>query len=117
MRSTIPATVLTAMVDMAATEPIAAIPIIPILSIRLARDMVTARRRSMQRQAIFQILCSSLITVQAAGTDATMAVVEDGVVASATSRMAAPVDRIAVAAATEAAAAGNNPESGVASPR
>jgi hypothetical protein len=108
--------VLTAMVDMAATEPIAAIRIIPILSIRLARDTVTGRRRSMQRQAIFQILCCSLITVQAAGTDAMMAVVGDGAEASIASRMGAHAVRIAEGAATEAAAAGNNPEPGVADP-
>lgn len=116
MLSTTPATVLTGMVGMAATEAIAAIPIIPILSIRLARDTVTARLRSMQRQAIFQIPCCNLITVQAAGTDATMAVVGDGAEASVASRMGGHAARIAEGAATEAAAAGSNPGSGVASP-
>ena len=116
MLFTIPATALTGMAGMVATEPMAAIPIIPILVIRLARDMVTARRRFMRRQVTFQTPCCSLITVQAAVTGATMAAVGDGVEASATSRMAAPAVRIAVGAATEAAAAGNNPASDVANP-
>ena len=117
MLSTILATVLTAMVGMAATEPIAAIPIIPILSIPLARDTVTGRRRFMQRPVTFQTPCCSLITVQAAGTGATMAAVGDGMEVSATFRMAAPAVRIAADAATEAATAGINPGSGVTNAR